>query len=213
MLWRDSLIMYDRDTGSLWSQVLGKAVAGPMKGEALVEVPSQLTTWGDWKRRHPDTLVLRSIGRPRGSSYADYHRDKRSIGIHGRRNPDERLPPKTLVYGLESGGSAAVAPLGAIARDGLVEGELAGVPVVVVAVGAERRAALAYARAVNGRSLRFASVDEARVRDLATGSLWSRETGECLEGELAGERLDPIQGKKVYWGVWVQFHPQTAMFY
>ena len=205
MLWRDSLIMYDRDTGSLWSQVLGKAVAGPMKGQALVEIPSQLTTWGDWKKRHPDTLVLRSSGRQRGSSYADYHRDKRSIGIHGRRNPDERLPA--------SDGSAAAVSLAAIARDGLVEGELAGVPVVVVAVGTERQAALAYARTVNGRSLSFAGVDEERVRDLVTGSLWSRETGECLEGELAGERLDPIKGKKVYWGVWVQFHPQTAMLY
>ncbi len=212
MLWRDSLIMYDRGTGSLWSQVLGKAVAGPMKGEALVEVPSQLTTWGDWKKRRPDTLVLRAIGRPRGSSYASYHRDKRSIGIHGRRNPDQRLPPKTLVYGLESNGSAAVAPLPAVVRDGLV-GELAGEPVLVVAVGTERQTALAYSRAVGGRSLSFASVDQKTIRDVATGSLWSRETGECLGGELAGEKLAPIKGKHVYWGVWVQFHPRTAMLY
>ncbi len=205
--------MYDRDTGSLWSQVLGKAVAGPMKGQSLVEIPSQLSTWADWKKRHPDTLVLRAISRQRGSSYAPYHRDKSSIGIHDRRNPDERLPVKTLVYGLEIDGSAAVVSLGAIGRDGLVEGELAGVPVMVVAVGTERQASLAYARAVNGRSLSFSGVDEETIRDLATGSLWSRETGECLEGELAGEKLEPIKGKKVYWGVWVQFHPQTAFLY
>ncbi len=212
LLWRDSLIMYDRDTGSLWSQVLGKAVAGPMNGQALVEVPSQLTSWGDWKQRHPDTLVLRENGRRRGSGYAGYHGDNSSIGIHGRSNPDERLPPKTLVYGMESNGVAAVASLGAVAGNGLVEGELAGAPVVVVAIGAERQTALAYSRVVDGRTLSFASVDQETVGDFATGSLWSRETGECLEGELAGKRLAPIKGKHVYWGVWVQFHPRTAMF-
>ena len=49
MHWRDALIMYDRASKSLWSQVLGEAVAGPEKGRKLEEIPSELTTWTDWK--------------------------------------------------------------------------------------------------------------------------------------------------------------------
>lgn len=71
MLWRDSLVMYDRATRSLWSQVNGKAVAGPLEGKRLEELSSEQTTWGEWKRRYPDTLVL---VKPRlsGSQYEQY---------------------------------------------------------------------------------------------------------------------------------------------
>jgi hypothetical protein len=50
--------MYDRKTRSLWSQVNGKAVAGPRAGEQLQEIPSEQTTWKQWRTRHPNTLVL-----------------------------------------------------------------------------------------------------------------------------------------------------------
>ena len=58
MLWRDALLMYDRASSSLWTQITGEAVAGPMKGKKLDELPSEMTTWRVWKAKHPDTLVL-----------------------------------------------------------------------------------------------------------------------------------------------------------
>ncbi|WP_336360728.1 DUF3179 domain-containing (seleno)protein [Haladaptatus sp. ZSTT2] len=53
-----NLVMFDEATRSYWSQILGRAICGPLEGERLVIRPSELTTWGDWKTRYPDTDVL-----------------------------------------------------------------------------------------------------------------------------------------------------------
>ena len=46
MLWKDSLIMYDRQTRSLWSHVTGKAMKGPLQGTVLTVYPTSMqTTW------------------------------------------------------------------------------------------------------------------------------------------------------------------------
>jgi len=51
--------MYDRQTLSLWSHVTGKAVKGPFQGAVLtVYSTSMQTTWAQWRRLHPRTLVL-----------------------------------------------------------------------------------------------------------------------------------------------------------
>jgi hypothetical protein len=57
-LYNSNLVMYDRETESLWPQILGKAVHGARKGERLESFPAVVTTWGRWKARYPETLVL-----------------------------------------------------------------------------------------------------------------------------------------------------------
>ncbi len=86
-LWNSNVLLYDRqDTvaeESLWSQVLMKAVCGPAaeKGLKLEPLPSELVTWGDWRRRHPETTVLsKSTGHRRNyvqNPYAAYFRTER----------------------------------------------------------------------------------------------------------------------------------------
>src|SRR5437870_5629196 len=58
LLYNSDLLLYDRATQSLWSQIEARAIAGPLKGEKLTPVALTHTTWADWKARHPDTLVL-----------------------------------------------------------------------------------------------------------------------------------------------------------
>ena len=56
-----NLVMYDRETDSLWQQNSGAALEGDLGGERLEEMPEQdwaMLPWGEWRRRHPDTLVL-----------------------------------------------------------------------------------------------------------------------------------------------------------
>jgi len=57
-LYKSALVMYDRETESLWSQIMQQAITGPLTGTKLVMIPAQHTTWDDWRRRHPETLVL-----------------------------------------------------------------------------------------------------------------------------------------------------------
>ncbi len=210
-LWRDSLMLYDRASRSLWSQVLGRSVAGPEKGAALEEVPSETTTWGAWRTRHPETLVLVRPEIP-GSVYADYHRDPGKIGVLGTKNPDPRLPGKALVFGLERGKRAAAVAFDLLERHPVVNAEALGGPVAVFSPPGETAAA-AYAREVAGRVLTFerAEGEPFTVRDRESGSTWSWATGQSLSGELAGRSLERIPGTAVYWGVWARFHPGSEV--
>ena len=57
-LYKRNLLLYDHETDSLWSQIAGKAVTGPLAGTPLRLLPVIVTTWVSWKRDHPATLVL-----------------------------------------------------------------------------------------------------------------------------------------------------------
>ena len=59
-LYRSNKLMYDRETQSLWNSTWGEPVVGPLAGQGIRLRRSYLvtTTWGEWKRRHPDTTVL-----------------------------------------------------------------------------------------------------------------------------------------------------------
>ncbi len=60
---RNVLVMYDRQTESYWSQLLGESVAGEMVGTKLEFLPSWMMTWSQWKELHPDTVALDKGGR------------------------------------------------------------------------------------------------------------------------------------------------------
>ncbi len=209
-LWRDALVMYDRETKTLWTQISGRALAGPLEGKRLEEIPSELTTWGSWRRRHPDTLVL---VKPRlsGSTYEGYHRDPEAIGVRGTRNPDSRLPGKTLVAGIALGERTYAMTVDAAEKAGVanvVAGELP------LAIAARDGAVRIYDRRIDGRTLSFDRAGDdplARVRDVETGSTWDVTTGRAIDGPLAGRELEPVPVRIVYWGVWAQFHEGTEI--
>ncbi len=59
-LYRSNKLMYDKKTQSLWSTLEGEPVIGPLvdKGIKLDYLSVVTTTWGEWKKRHPETSVL-----------------------------------------------------------------------------------------------------------------------------------------------------------
>jgi hypothetical protein len=58
LLYKRNLLFYDRQTDSLWSQLLSQAVTGPMIGARLAMLPAEDTTWQAWKAQHPEARVL-----------------------------------------------------------------------------------------------------------------------------------------------------------
>lgn len=61
-LWGNAMTWWDTETGSVWSQPIGEAILGPLKGQRLELLPSSLLTWAEWKEQHPDTLALDAPG-------------------------------------------------------------------------------------------------------------------------------------------------------
>lgn len=58
LLYNSDVLLYDRQTGSLWSQVMRKSISGKLKGAQLVQIPAMHTTWENWLQRYPKTKVL-----------------------------------------------------------------------------------------------------------------------------------------------------------
>ena len=102
-LWQSNLLMYNRTQDSaettLWSQVLGEGVVGPLTGTVLPIVPSTISTYGAWRDTHPTTLVLDTgrIGDP-------YNGDYFSVAENFDPNFDSDespLAPTEYVFGIE----------------------------------------------------------------------------------------------------------------
>jgi len=106
LLYNSDVLLYDRGTLSLWSQLLSKAVSGPLKGRHLDALPVMHTSWADWRARHPRTVVLsRDTGFPRDygrDPYAAYAESERIMFPVGRTN--RSLHPKERVIGISLGG-------------------------------------------------------------------------------------------------------------
>jgi hypothetical protein len=125
LLWRENLVMYDRQTNSWWAQASGTALDGKLKGAVLKLYPHfSMMTWKQWRTDHPDTLVLSKRTRRgfEGTSmgYTDYHRSSR-IGVTGQlKFSDKQLPAKTRVLGFRIDDSAYAVDLTALMQKGSV---------------------------------------------------------------------------------------------
>jgi hypothetical protein len=209
---RNVLVMYDRQTESYWSQLLGESVAGTMVGTKLEFLPSWMMTWEQWKELHPSTLALDKEGR-RGSSdsYDDYYASDRA-GVIGKTNEDERLHTKEFVVGVELENGAVAYPFSVLNEEPVVNDSIAGKDLLVV-FDPQEGTGLVYDRNVNKRLLTFTeAVENMTVRDEETGTTWDAFSGNALEGPLAGKQLDRVKSTIVFWFGWVDFHPDTLVY-
>jgi len=129
LLYRSDLLMYDRQTESLWSQIGARAVSGDLVGSRLQLVRSAMMPWEDWRAAHPDTTVLtRETGHGRDydrSPYGDYASSSR-LAFPVARDP--RYHPKELTVGLRGpqGESRAYPAFEVLGAGGIVEEAFAG---------------------------------------------------------------------------------------
>ncbi len=106
LLYNSDMLLYDRQTQSLWSQIGKQAVSGPLKGERLQAIPLMHTTWADWRQRYPDSLVLSThTGYARDYTRSPYAGYERSRALYfSVREQDQRHHPKEWVLGIEING-------------------------------------------------------------------------------------------------------------
>jgi len=112
LLYNSDVLMYDRQTESLWSQIEMTAVSGRLKGTELKPLPMEHTTWGAWKEKHPNSLVLsRDTGFRRNynrTPYPGYESSSRVFFPVAHQNSDYH--PKEWVVGVELNGEAKAYP-------------------------------------------------------------------------------------------------------
>ncbi|MBA3884154.1 MAG: DUF3179 domain-containing protein [Acidobacteria bacterium] len=212
MLFRDALVMYDRDTDTLWTQVNGLGIKGPLAGQTLETVPSILATWKQWKQLYPESQVLKKRGPP-GSAYAAYNRDQNRIGIMGRRLRDKRLPNKERIIGVRAGDAATAFAEKDVRQARLVHADVGTLPVVLVSPTPDHPIVI-FDRRAGGRLLSFRLVDgePTLVEDAQTRSRWSLADGRAVSGPLEGTRLERAPAYPAFWFGWLGYFPATEVW-
>jgi hypothetical protein len=236
LLYRSNKLMYDRQTNTLWSQMWGEPVLGPLaeSGIRLKALPLVATTWGDWRRTHPYTTVVstrtgfdRDYARP---PYADYFSSDRLMFPVWKRRDD--LPEKELVWTLEVDRARKAWRLEDLRRRPVLADRV-GTREVVLLTDPNAGAVRAYeglpgdrfvevepgvAAAGDHPAAPAESVAGTESRGIL-GDLLVTESGrryrvteEALVGEEDGARLVRLPGHAAFWFGWFAFHPDTELY-
>jgi hypothetical protein len=218
MLYRNGLIMYDRETESLWSHILGQAIGGEFSGTQLEFIPVLHTDWQTWKARHPETLVVS----PRlfyADPYESYYSSARE-GVIGRGPISDGGPergddihPKEYVIGVRLGGQVQAYPFSVLGREPVVNDEVGDVPVAVFFDQATLSGTAFVRELADGMLLTFEGTrDSTIVRDQETGSEWDIISGVATDGKLEGAQLGAIPITYAFWFGWIDYHADSSVY-
>lgn len=222
LLWLGNLVMYDRETQTLWWQLAATAIQGEHWGATLDRHPSTFTTWADWRDSHPETEVLLPPPESRTvladvldmhdiEETSDYTVDP--YAVFGSPGVDEDSShPFTLVIGVAIDGDAIAYPLPEVEDAGLIHDTVGDTPVVVANVDQRTLVAYVRTRADDQREpLQFERVDEHHVQGGDT--TWELTTGQAVDGQYEGEQLERANDlEPLLLGPWEDAYPDTSVY-
>ena len=223
-LFASAMVMYDRDTRSLWTQPTGQAVAGRRTGQRLAVIPSSLLPWAEARRSFPSLTVVLG-GRPELDSstnpYEGYDSSDRPFLFHGQLDP--RLPPFERVAGVSFAGVSRSWSFSLLRARRVLQDTVAGQPLVLfwapgtaspldtpdLRKGRDVGSAAVYDPNVDGRQLTFQQYGQGFL-DFETKSTWTLG-GLALAGPFHGKRLRRLPSQDAFWFAWAAFNPRTEL--
>lgn len=212
LLYRSNKLMYDEQTLSLWSNLTGEAISGPLlsSGARLPMLALTVATWKEWRTLHPDTTIL--------SVETGYRRDYSVGAAYGRyfASPDtmfpvwtrdDRLEGKAWIYAVRSGENARAYPLDLLASERVVNDAVGMVPIVLIA-DPESGSVRAYFRG----SHEFAEGRAGLLAEPSTGKSWRIGEDTLVAESSDASPLPRFPGHRAYWFGWYAFFPDTSVY-
>jgi hypothetical protein len=222
-LYLSGLVMYDRQTESLWTHFDGRAVVGTLAGAELELLPMSTVAWADFRQAHPDAEVLSKdtgYDRPYGrNAYRGYDQGNDPLPGFFPGEVDPRQAGMARVVGFGDGDAAVAVLTEHLAEVGVLNLELDARPVVAWYVpgtaSALHRDRVADGDDVGATGVFFTdgsvfSRDGTGFVDDATGTTWN-VLGEAVRGPRLGERLEPVTHLDTFWFAWSSYRPETAL--
>jgi len=226
MLRESDMVMFDRETESLWQQITGEAIVGTHTGKRLPMIPSQTVTFETVAKQYPAAKVLsRNTGHSRQygkNPYVGYEFGNQLM--FPVRTPSLRgVKLLERVVALNGTAASRAYPFSALRKAPIVEGEYEGARYVVFysergksALDAERLAESRDVGAVGvfvpeneGKALSFRAREGGFIDD-QTGSTWNI-LGVATAGPLAGKQLKPFPHTVSFAFAWLVFRPDTEI--
>lgn len=211
-LYNSNLVMYDRNSNSLWSQALGQAIVGKHAGLKLDRIPFDVAFWREWKQLYPDTNVLsRDTGssRPYGADpYGSYYSNNDLF--FPVTNKDDRLELKEIIVGLENGGQFKAYKLQQIQDTRVINDRIGDKSLALFSLYPFM--VRVFDSTLDGQKLEFQyNINISKITDKQTGSEWNFD-GIGTAGPMKGKHLLRLPYDEGFWFEWVAFHPKTALY-
>ena len=210
LLYRSNKLMYDHQTKSLWAELHGRPVVGPLvkRNIQLEYLPVIQTSWKAWRTAHPETKVL--------SLETGYKRDYSPGAAYGKYFDsdetmfpvpfyDRSIQPKEWVYGITVGGVPKAYPLRAFPGNHVINDSLGGKRIVILSEGDDLSV-----RAYERGAVIFETREGSAALD-SQGRTWEVKE-EYLEQAGTGSRLSRLPGHLAYWFGWYAFFPETKIY-
>lgn len=209
-LYRSNKLMYDRATQSLWNTLWGRPVIGPLVGKGI-ELPRRsvvTTTWGEWRRRHPDTTALsldtghrRDYGE--GVAYREYFATDELMFTVPKL--DRRLKNKAEVLTFHPRGDN---PALAISADFLMQH-----PIHIDTIGDVQLVILTDRsganRAYQTQGQKFVEWDQDHTAVDDKGQEWTLSESALSTAE--GTKLSRYPAQRAFWFGWYAAYPSTRL--
>ena len=216
LLYNSNLVLYDRETESLWSQMMEQSISGP----EVTTIPERIqvveTTWETWYSMYPTTSVLSDeTGYSRPYEEYPYGKYKEDEGLlfEVDNMDDRRLHRKARVVGINVGDHSKVYPIEHFDRGVEVINDTVG-GMDVVAVGSRvKNFGVIYNRQMEDcKVLQFEAVQNRLPVMMVDneGNEWDI-FGEAVSGPRAGERLQKTNSYISYFFAWTAFFPGSQI--
>ncbi len=227
-LYRANLVMYDRATRSLWPQLQGEAVLGPLRGASLQRLPIQIASFEYFRGSYPNGQVLSAAtgaARVYGATpYAGYDSRRTPSDAFFAPAPDRRLGAMERVVGVRTPSGSRAYRFATLRTAGVIYNRIGGQEVVIlwragtrsaldtplIADGRDIGSAGVFVPVVDGRRLDLSQVPGG-FRDRQSGSTWS-VLGVALSGPMTGKRFVRVEHVDAFWFAWAAFVPTTEVF-
>lgn len=226
LLRNSDLVMYDRQTQSLWQQFTGTSIVGDMTGIKLQEINSSILSFKDIYKRFPRTQILskatghnRDYGRNPYSGYDDINQSPFMLKLP----TDPRLKPMRRVAtvsikGKDKAYSYKILRNKKVINDNFEDKKLtlfykdkiaSALDKSEISQSKDIGSVLVYNRVINNKVLDF--YYKKGYFDKQTNSQWNI-FGEAIKGELKGSKLTPIIHGSHFWFAWAIFKPETIIY-
>ena len=225
LIYRSNMLMFDRLTGSLWNHFAGEPVLGLLadSGIKLPRLPLVLTTWSEWRARHPKTTVLNietGIFEPQEylpesdpqAVYQEYFNSPNTVFPVWNRS--DALQTKDVVLGVTTANGSKAYPASSLRSERVVNDIIGGPEIVIVASGSSQ-AARVYER--DGQ-LFSPGQQDARMGELlvaiidSEGTTWRVTEEFLLDSTDNSRKLKRIPTHMSFWFGWFAFNPGTEVY-
>jgi hypothetical protein len=207
-----NFLMRDRETGSWWQQITGKAIFGRLKGSVLELAPSDELSFGLWKQESPGGQVLAAVRRDEKEYDSKWEAEVAKLPVV-ISFPGTELKSRDIVIGIELSGESRAYPLETIVKQSPIQDRVGGNPVLIVA-GPDGKSVRAFVSRVHGSDFEFFRKSETSdflLVDSTSNGEWNFK-GCAVSGPETGKCLQALPAIKDYWFNWRNYHSSTTIY-